>query len=426
MISFFQNSKFKKKNLATKVVVFTASILFATHASSNEIRDFRIATSSTATKIVFSTSGETSFNAFTLPNPPRLVIDVPKLKNTGLIKGKSGGFILNTRVGQHGSTHNRFVLDLSQNINLNKPTVFSKGNVKLFEFVLAVSPDNKFKEQAFNHQPQTYVSLPKPSSLGLPHVSKPKPVTTFPTPAVKPIKASFPTKQGTSFGVRGSSRKPVIIIDPGHGGKDPGAKSISGVEEKDLTLTFGAELASELIKSGNYRVFLTRNKDVYIPLRERTRLAEAVGGDLFISIHADSNTEAKARGASFYTLSDKASDKEAAAMAERENAAFLLHGKGHDPEETKVQAILNGLALRESMMQSRIMADQLTYNVSQIWPTRPRPHRRAGFAVLKSSKMPAVLLEMGYLTNKLDEQILMVPGYRLTLANGIKESIDSY
>jgi N-acetylmuramoyl-L-alanine amidase len=220
--------------------------------------------------------------------------------------------------------------------------------------------------------------------------------------------------------------KPVIVIDPGHGGSDPGAISVSGVYEKTVALRAARLVQEELRRSGRYNVLLTRNGDEAIRLRDRVAFARAAQADLFISLHADANPNKAVRGASVYTLSEKASDAEAAALAERENKADLISGVDLSHEAPEVANILIDLAQRETMNQSARVAKLLVQNLGRRTTLVRNTHRFAGFAVLTAPDVPAVLVELGHLSNPEDARLLQQEGYLRSLAEAIAEAVNGY
>jgi N-acetylmuramoyl-L-alanine amidase len=221
-------------------------------------------------------------------------------------------------------------------------------------------------------------------------------------------------------------RKKVIAIDPGHGGIDPGASGISGVHEKDITLEAARELKRLLDQTHHFKTVLTRDSDVFLPLRQRVAIARANHADLFISLHADSIEGSRLSGSSVYTLSDKASDAEAAALAAKENKSDSVAGAnlGAYPEE--VAGILIDLAQRETRNDSMKYAHTLVIQLDESGRVLEHSVRSAGFAVLKAPDVPSVLLEMGYLSNPGEERELRDPRYRAKLMAAIKRSIELY
>jgi N-acetylmuramoyl-L-alanine amidase len=251
---------------------------------------------------------------------------------------------------------------------------------------------------------------------------------------VREVAASVPSEtQLAALPFAPPPRKPlatpgrrVIVIDPGHGGADPGAVSASGVYEKTVTLRAARLVQEELRRSGRYNVILTRNGDESIRLRDRVAFARAANADLFISLHADANPNKAVRGASVYTLSEKASDAEAAALAERENKADLISGVDLSHEAPEVANILIDLAQRETMNQSARVAKQLVQQLGKRTTLVRNTHRFAGFAVLTAPDVPAVLVELGHLSNPEDERLLQQEGYLRSLAAAIAEAVDGY
>ncbi len=221
--------------------------------------------------------------------------------------------------------------------------------------------------------------------------------------------------------------KPLIVIDPGHGGEDPGAIGVGGIYEKDITLAVARELRRQLEATGRYRVLLTREKDVFIRLRERVGIARDVGADLFLSLHADSITSGSVRGLSVYTLSDKASDREAEMLAAKENRADAIVGVNLAGESDLVASILIDLAQRDTMNHSKRFAKTVLEHVRRDVTVLPsKPHRQAGFAVLTAPDVPSVLVEMGYLSSPKDASQLNSPKHRQRLARGVTRAVDSY
>lgn len=219
---------------------------------------------------------------------------------------------------------------------------------------------------------------------------------------------------------------PMIVIDPGHGGQDPGAVAVGGGYEKDITLAMARELRRQLLATGRYRVALTREKDVFIPLRDRPAIARSKGADLFISLHADSITSKQVRGLSIYTLSEKASDREAEMLAQRENQSDAIVGMDLSGQTADVANILIGLSQRDTMNQSRRFAATLLKSLHPDIAVLPGPLRSAGFAVLTAPDVPAVLVEMGYLSHSQDAKLLGSDAHRKRMAASLLRAVDGY
>jgi len=218
---------------------------------------------------------------------------------------------------------------------------------------------------------------------------------------------------------------PLVMLDPGHGGKDPGAIGISGTYEKHVSLAAALELKRQLEAGGRYRVALTRTRDAFIPLDDRVAKAQAHGAALFVSMHADALSDHTVRGASVYTLSDTASDAQTAALARRENSADRFAGAGFNaPPE--VARILASLVRRETRIGSVRMARDLVGSLDRDLPMLPNPERHAGFVVLKAADIPSVLVEMGFMSNPADEAELRRPQHRTRVADAMKRAVDAY
>lgn len=221
-------------------------------------------------------------------------------------------------------------------------------------------------------------------------------------------------------------RTPIIVLDPGHGGKDPGAISRSGLKEKDITLAAAKSVRDELHKLGRYKIILTRRTDRFLKLRQRVNIARTVGADVFVSLHADAMRKRSVRGASVYTVSEKASDAEAAALAERENKVDLIDDVDLTGETREVTNILIDLARRDTMNRSIILASKIVPELRRVTPLLSNPHRYAGFVVLKAPDVPSVLIELGFLSNPQDEKLLRSHKRRTLRAKAIARAIHRY
>jgi N-acetylmuramoyl-L-alanine amidase len=220
---------------------------------------------------------------------------------------------------------------------------------------------------------------------------------------------------------------PLVVIDAGHGGRDPGASSpVSPVPEKDVTLALARAVRDELARSGRVRAALTRDDDTYLELQDRYEIARRLGADLFISIHADAApSNDMARGATIYTLSEVASDRQAALLASHENAADRLAGARMSPNP-EVNLILIDLAQRESMDKSADFARLLYREAAPVFPFRPEWHKFAAFVVLKAPDIPSILFESGYITNRTDAAYINSPEGRRQIADGMRRAIEAH
>lgn len=221
-------------------------------------------------------------------------------------------------------------------------------------------------------------------------------------------------------------RRHLVAIDPGHGGMDPGTIGVSGVYEKQITLATALELARELEATGRFTVVLTRHGDTFVPLRERVAGARAHGAELFLSVHADAFPDAAMHGLSVYTLSDRASDHETAALAARENRGELVDGVDLARQSRVIGQILLDLARRQTMNRSLALAQDVVAELEHNVVLLEKPHRSAGFAVLTAPDIPSVLVEIGTLSNPAEERLLRQAAYRRRIAAGLAHAIERY
>jgi N-acetylmuramoyl-L-alanine amidase len=222
--------------------------------------------------------------------------------------------------------------------------------------------------------------------------------------------------------------RPVIVVDPGHGGIDTGTRVPNGAMEKSLVLDFGLMLRDKLEKTGKYRVVMTRSDDTFVPLAERVRLARSRQAQLFVSIHCDAlaRGEGEAQGATVYTLSENASDAEAARLAEEENRADVIAGVDLSAEPDQIADILIDLAQRETKTFSLQFANDLVTELRGAARLHKHPLKSAGFRVLKAPDVPSVLIELGYVSNKDDLKQLMSETWRGRAGDAIAHAVDTF
>jgi N-acetylmuramoyl-L-alanine amidase len=354
------------------------------------------------TRFVLEMSEAPAFEIFTLHDPYRVVIDLPEMEwripPDQVPRGR--GVIEDLRFGLFQPGRSRVVLDV-------------KAPVKI-RTVQILEPDAKYRAH------RLVVDLQKTSRGAFHTKNNRKIVSRSPLPAVQT--AALPRAPGKPP----SDRRPTVVIDAGHGGIDPGATGISGVAEKDLVLQYARELRRQLLAAGRYRVVMTRDSDVVLPLRRRVARGEQVGGDLFISLHANIHSSRRVRGASVYTLSETASDSEAEALAAKENKADVLTGVNLDGQSQDVSMILIDLAQRETMNLSKNFANTMVSELGKSTRILRNTHRSAGFAVLKSPTVPSVLVEVGYMSNRKEEKLLRSPSHRTKVSAAIVRAIDNY
>jgi len=361
------------------------------------VQNIRLGTQSgSSVRIVIDLSEKTDFKIFPLNNPERVVIDLPQtsfnVKEHSLPKKD---YLNSLRLGKKEGKTARIVLEFNRTVIIKKSFILTPQSG--FQWRLVVDLELMAKTDELKQvTPEWYDNT----------------VTEKNKPAKQIVE---PPKN-----------KPLIVLDPGHGGKDPGAIGVSGVYEKHLTLAMAKQLRALLEKSGRYRVKLTRESDEFISLYARRRFARSVNADLFVSLHADSIRKPETRGLSVYTLSEKASDKEAEKLAESENKVDLIAGIDLSGETQEVTDILIDLARRETNNHSSYFAEKLMTEIRKEITVLPNSHRFAGFAVLKSPDVPSVLIEMGYLSHKEEERLLRQASYREKLAKATVRAINSY
>jgi N-acetylmuramoyl-L-alanine amidase len=348
-------------------------------------------------RFIIEFSDPVDVRVFTLAGPDRVVLDMPdvlwRMPDPTRPSGK--GSVKAYRYGQFRKGNARLIVDLNTPMKFGQPQLLPPEGGAGFRFVLDLNPTTTADFVAH---------------AGWPTDLQP---------------AAVATASGSPRG--GAEGKRVIIIDPGHGGIDPGTHGQSGILEKNLVLSVAQGLRKLLEATGRYRVQLTRDSDVFIPLRERVNIARAAHGDLFVSLHADSNDHREIRGASVYTLSEAASDREAAKLAEKENMSDVIAGVDLSGENNPVASILIDLAQRDTMNRSVRFAETVISTLPGVTAIQPAsPHRSAGFAVLKAPDVPAVLIEMGYLTNTKDESEMVTEAWRNRIANAISGAIDAH
>lgn len=376
-----------------KGLLFLCFCLLSTFSLAQTVQDIRLSgTPTDGVRFVAELDKEADVSLSKLNNPPRLVIDFKKSGfNAQVLQKKwpAVGFVNACRTGTPMPEIARVVLDFPDNCQWSeKHFSLPPQSAKNWRFVVDI---NRTAQMVTDQNTSTSVS-----STGI-------------------------QKKETAS----AKKQKIIVLDPGHGGQDPGAISRSGRYEKDLVLMMAKE-TKELLEKAGYKVVLTRTKDVFIPLRGRIKKAHEANGDLFISIHADSAKNSSAKGLSIYTISEKASDKEAAALAERENKADILYGMDLAEYQQEVSDILIDLAKTDTMNKSSQYADNVVSEMKKKIHLVPNAHRFAGFVVLKSPNIPSVLLEMGYLSNREEEKQMWQKSYRNKLSQALVSAVNQF
>lgn len=362
---------------------------------------------------------------FALGGPRRLVVDLPNAKASQLAAPGSGK-VEQVRAAQFSPEAARIVFDLSAPMKI--ASVRREGGTLVFQ----LSPVSAAEFAAEVKRSRQMLAVAAPASRPAPRAVQGRAVKkAAPAPqlATRAASAKAPSPRARRAPPRPSAGGlPVVVIDAGHGGKDPGSPSFNGRSEKDAVLAIAKAIKKELDASGRVRTILTRDTDVYLPHRERTAVARNNRAQLFISVHADSFPKNRdVAGATVYTLSETASDSEAARLAARENRSDIIAGVDLASESDDVTGILIDLAQRETMNASAEFAGLLQRELTNAGvPFRSHYHRFAGFLVLKAPDVPAVLLETGYMSNARDSRYLFSDKGRSEIAKGVRRAVEAH
>jgi N-acetylmuramoyl-L-alanine amidase len=347
------------------------------------------------TRLVVALSRPVTARASLMERPDRVIVDLPEV-NFQLpgeaSRARGTGAISSFRFGHYAPGRSRIVIDLERPVLVSRV----ESSIRADGAALLTIEVTRTDRESFARQ------------------------------AARDVAAAIPTPQ-TSIADPKDDRRPVIVLDPGHGGIDPGARTSAGVLEKELVLAFTERLRQRLEGSKRYRVVMTRSADLFVPLGERVRIAQAARADLFISIHADSiSNQPQVRGLTVYTGSDRATDAESERLANRENQADAVAGHEGAENAGEVADILRDLTLRETRGFSNGFARKLVGELEPVMSLNTNPHRQAGFVVLRAHDVPSVLVELGYLSSRRDIDLLMSEEWRDKSTAAMAAAIDRY
>ena len=362
--------------------------------------DSRIGGDENQTRFVVDLSAKVGMRAFTLADPYRVVIDLPQV--TFQLKPKAGesgrGLIKAFRFGLVMQGGSRIVLDLKKPVRIDKAFVLDTAEGQPARLVLDLTAVDR----------ETFLRTIAQENRVAPQAQQ--------------------RKSDQDASKHAADPRPLIVLDPGHGGIDNGTQAPSGENEKALVLGFALSLRDKIEQLGKYRVAMTRTDDVFVPLAERVRLARQRQASLFISIHADAlgRGDGDAQGATVYTLSETASDAEAHRLAEAENKADVIAGVDLSTEPGDVADILIDLAQRETKAFSNHFARNLVGEIKAVSRMHKNPLKSAGFRVLRAADVPSVLLELGYVSNRQDLKQLTSEVWRSRTADAVVTAVEAY
>ncbi len=434
---------------------FVATPALAQAIKLPEITTARIASNAEKTRFTAELNFAIGYNVYVLANPYRVIIDLPDAvfdlaPGTGDV---ARGLVSRFRYGQLDNNRSRIVIDVTGPVLIqNSYAVRAKDDRPARLIIDLIATDAETfakinqvdqvanlvaKEQARTDQNDGIIPREQPmvSTGGTGDTDSTGSKTNDPIADLlrgkalksKTHKSKKPApKQKLAKQAPNRRKKLTIVIDPGHGGIDTGTSAKSGLSEKALVLVFSKQLRAKLLSLGRYKVIMTRSTDKFVPLRKRVAIAHGNKADLFIAIHADSIKYSAVRGTTIYTLSETASDAEAAALAAKENRADIIGGVDLAGENKEITNILIDLAQRETKNLSLYFAKSAINGLKRVTRMARRPMRAAGFVVLKAPDVPSVLVELGYLSNKRDAKLLANKAWQAKVAKALARSVDSF
>ena len=392
----------------------------------------RVAGDDSKTRFVADLSRPVSYSVYVLPDPYRVMIDLPDVSfDLPAGSGQGLGLVSTYRFGPLGKGRSRIVIDATGPVLIGKSFLVRPEAGQPARLVVdLVKTDEKTFLMAHAADQATRPPLPSTETVAETDEAAAgdgdnmETATSAPLPLPKP--GTEPHALERPMPAKRADGRRVIVIDPGHGGIDPGAVGVRRTKEKDVVLAFSRALRDRLQANKNYEVVLTRDSDIFLSLKQRVAIARENQADLFIAVHADTVRGRSVRGATLYTLPEKASDAEAEALAQKENRADIIGGIDLATENQEVADILIELAQRETKNHSIFFAKKAANQLQVVTHMTGKPTRSAGFVVLKAPDVPSILLELGYLSNKADEALLVSPKWQTEVTQAMAKAIDTY
>jgi len=392
---------------AARLLLFLIALAAENAADADQILlNAQIGGDAQRTRFVAFLSKKVEYRIFSIADPYRIVVDLPEVSIQAPAE-KSRGLILSSRSGLLSAGKSRIVIDLAE------PALVEKSEL--------LPPENELPARLV-------IDLTKSSHRAFLAAAK------IPPPVQK-----ADASQSAAITKNPEDKRPLIVVDPGHGGVDAGAHGrVTNTPEKDLTLDFCKVLAEKLEATGRYRILVTRDQDVFVPLDERAQMASGPKADLLVSIHADTldvkrfgiKSLQEVRGGTIYTLSEEASDEQASALAQNENKADVEAGVASEAQapavSEEINSILSDLENRSKKNRSLAIANYLIEHLKEKMKFNSRPHRSANLRVLKATGVPGVLIELGYLSNDEDEKLLISSEWRAAKAALLAETINAF
>lgn len=399
-------------------------IVAPAQAKALSVDDVRFGVHPEKIRMVLDLSQVTDYRVFTMDKPYRLIVDLTSFEwRAGKVARPAQSGIRDIREGPLQPGVSRIVFDMERPVSINTAFLIPSQDGAPDRLVVDYS---HVSEKIFRANKERIHGTLRSSDIA------PEQTLAAANPprigeAAPPLPKAKPERKPEKGADKSGGKKKIIVIDPGHGGVDPGAVGVDNIYEKHVVLALAKNLKTQLEETGRYRVLMTRDKDVFVKLADRVKFARDNNADLFVSIHADTIHKPNVSGTSVYTLSKEASDAQTAKLAEKENKADLIAGIDLSVEDEQVVNILFDFARTETMNESKFFANTLVKNMKEDGvKLLENPSRHAGFAVLKAPDVPSILIEAGFMSNKKEARLLNKSEHREKIARAIRRGIDAF